>query len=62
MELNRLTWEKDRLPFGLSPIAKDRWSYGILPERSFNEVRQQIAQHVAQRKVRLADRDDRTDN
>jgi len=41
--LNSMTWENDRPPFGVTPVAPGQWFYGELPQalgrQAFDQVR-----------------------
>ncbi len=41
-EVNIFTWEKGRIPFGLTPVAKDNWTFGVVPPKLYSQMRDQV--------------------
>ena len=43
-QVNVVTWERDRLPFGVSPARPGAWAFGLLPlglgRQAFEQVRE----------------------
>jgi mRNA-degrading endonuclease toxin of MazEF toxin-antitoxin module len=46
-QMNRLTWEKGRIPHGISQARKGEWSFGTLPQSFSNQVFAQIQEKPA---------------
>jgi len=51
-QVNRLTWEKDRIPYGISQTRQGEWSFGMLPhslgEQVFEQVREKARNRTLQ--------------
>ncbi len=41
-EVNTFTWEEGRIPFGLSPVRRDNWTFGHIPPKLYRQVRDQV--------------------
>ncbi|MEO1146800.1 MAG: hypothetical protein AAFY26_14530 [Cyanobacteria bacterium J06638_22] len=60
-EVNTLTWESGRIPFGISEAHKGHWSFGMLPQQLTKRAFEQL-RFYAQRRVLTnvkRDKDDR---
>lgn len=56
-QVNLLIWPKDRIPYGVQPVARDRWFYGMLPQAIGRQVFEQVREKARQRRLRSVDRD-----
>jgi hypothetical protein len=47
-EVNVLTWEKNRIPYGISPVRQGTWVFGEIPaslaQMAFDQVREKARQ------------------
>jgi len=59
-ELNRILWEGDRIPFGVSPVTKGQWKYGYLPRALYRQMRSGVERYARLRRVTIVDRDENT--
>jgi hypothetical protein len=59
-ELNRILWEGDRIPFGVSPVTKGQWEYGYLPRALYRQMRSGVERYARLRRVTIVDRDENT--
>jgi mRNA-degrading endonuclease toxin of MazEF toxin-antitoxin module len=55
--LNSMTWEKNRPPFGITPVAQGQWTYGELPQSLGRQAFDQVRTNARQRSIRQVDRD-----
>lgn len=59
-QVNRLRWEKDRIPHGITPVRKGQWVYGSIPQALGQQVFDQLRQKARMGAVTQIGRD--TDN
>ena len=57
-QLNRVTWEKDRIPFGVTPVSKDQWTYGELPQSLGRKAFDQVRDRARSKTLDTINRDD----
>jgi hypothetical protein len=57
-QVNRLTWEKDRIPYGISRTRTGEWSLGMIPQALGQQVFQQVQDKVRSRTLQAVNRDD----
>lgn len=55
-ELNRFIWEKDRIPFGVTPARKQQWSFGMLPHALGKQVFEQVRQNSKKNNLDIVQR------
>lgn len=56
-QVNRLVWEKGRIPYGISPAAKGEWTFGMVPQALGRQVFEQVRDKARQRTLRTVDRE-----
>ncbi len=56
-ELNLFTWEEGRIPFGITPTSKGKWSYGILPPDTYKKMIESIMEHRRKGIIEFTNRD-----
>ncbi len=57
-QVNRLTWEKDRIPYGISRTRTGEWSLGMIPQALGQQVFQQVRDKARNRTLQTVNRDD----
>ncbi len=57
-QVNRLTWEKDRIPYGISKARAGEWSFGMIPQGLGRQVFQQLQDKARSRTLQTVERDD----
>lgn len=60
-EVNVVTWAKDQLPYGVSPVKNGVWSYGQLPQKLAAEAFEQVRFFAKRRRLKTTKRDKTTD-
>ena len=56
-QVNRLTWEKGRIPYGISQAHKGEWSFGMIPRGLGEQVFAQVREKARSRTLAAVDRD-----
>jgi hypothetical protein len=56
-QVNKLVWEKGRIPYGISQAKKGEWTFGMVPQGLGREVFEQVRDKARQRTLRTVDRD-----
>lgn len=56
-EVNTLTWEKGRIPFGISEARKGQWAFGMLPQQLTKRAFEQVRFYARQRTLKTVKRD-----
>lgn len=41
-QVNRLIWEQRRIPYGILPVRKGQWAYGMVPQALGREIFEQV--------------------
>lgn len=58
-QVNTVRWEKDRLPYGVTPVRAGQWAYGMLPQQlgrqAFEQVRERSREKTLENVRRDAD-------
>jgi mRNA-degrading endonuclease toxin of MazEF toxin-antitoxin module len=55
-QVNRLTWEKGRIPYGVSQTRKGEWSFGMIPQGLGKQVFDQVREKARSRSLQTVDR------
>lgn len=56
-QVNRLTWEKGRMPYGISQARKGEWSFGMIPQSLSKQMFEQVQEKNRSRSLKTVDRD-----
>lgn len=56
--VNIFTWERNRVPFGISQTPEGKWSYGMLPYALREQVLNQLRANSRERVIARVSRDD----
>lgn len=56
-QVNRLTWEKGRMPYGISQARKGEWSFGMIPQDLGRQAFNQVQARARSRSLQTVDRD-----
>lgn len=57
-DLNRFTWEEDRIPVGIVPVSKDQPAHGFLPPRLRTQIKQAVLEHAKDNALSITGRDE----
>ena len=57
-QVNRVTWEKDRIPYGISRARKGEWSYGMMPRGLGEQVFDQVREKARGRRLLIVAREE----
>lgn len=57
-QVNRLTWERGRIPHGISRTHRGDWSFGMLPRRLGEQVFEQVREKARNRALLTVRRDE----
>ncbi|PSJ56709.1 type II toxin-antitoxin system PemK/MazF family toxin [Kumtagia ephedrae] len=57
-QVNRLTWEKGRIPYGISQARKGEWSFGMIPRGLGQQVFDQVREKARNRTLLTVSRDE----
>lgn len=57
-QVNRLTWEKGRIPYGISQARKGEWSFGMIPQGLGKQVFDQVRDKARSRSLQTLDRNE----
>jgi mRNA-degrading endonuclease toxin of MazEF toxin-antitoxin module len=55
-QVNRLTWEKGRMPYGISQAPSGAWSYGMIPQGLGKQAFEQVRAKARSRSLQTVDR------
>jgi len=58
-QVNRLTWEKGRIPYGISQARKGEWTFGMIPQGLGKQVFEQVRERARSRTLQTVERDER---
>jgi hypothetical protein len=56
-QVNRLTWEKGRIPYGISQARKGEWAFGMIPQGLGKQVFEQVRERARSRTLQTVERD-----
>lgn len=56
-QVNKLVWEKGRIPHGISRTAKGEWTFDMVPQGLGRQVFEQVRDKARQRRLQTIDRD-----
>lgn len=59
-QVNRLTWEKGRIPYGISQAHKGEWSFGMIPRGLGEQTFEQVRAKARSRALKTVSRDETT--
>jgi hypothetical protein len=57
-QLNKLVWEKGRIPHGISPARKGEWAFGMIPQGLGKQVFDQVREKARSRSLETIQRDE----
>lgn len=57
-EANVLTWEKGRVPFGITPVEPGKWTFGLLPYQLAKSAFDQVSFRIRTRSISTVRRDE----
>jgi len=56
-EVNVFTWEKGRVPFGVTPANRESWAFGNVPRGLYDQMRGQVLKNREDYSLKLTQRD-----
>lgn len=56
-QVNRFTWQKGRIPYGVSQTRKGEWSFGMIPQGLGKQVFDQVREKAHSQSLQAIDRD-----
>jgi len=57
-QINRFTWEKNRIPHGISQAKDGEWSFGMIPYGLGEQAFEQVREKVRNRTIKTVKRDE----
>jgi mRNA-degrading endonuclease toxin of MazEF toxin-antitoxin module len=51
-QVNTVIWEKDRIPFGVSPASREKWEYGLMPHALGKKVFDQVCENIKNKAIK----------
>lgn len=57
-QVNRLTWERGRMPYGISQARKGEWTFGMIPQGLGKEVFNQVREKARSRSLQTVNREE----
>lgn len=57
-QVNKLAWEKGRIPYGISQASKGEWTFGMVPQGLGRQVFEQVREKARLRTLQTVDRDE----
>ncbi len=56
-QVNKLVWEKGRIPYGISQARKGEWSFGVIPQGLGKQVFEQVRDKARRQSLQTVQRE-----
>lgn len=56
-QVNTVIWNKGQIPYGITPVGKNQWAYGEIPQKLGKLVWDQLKDNIRQSKLANVNRD-----